>query len=383
MSDQSFFAYLQSDDVNERVMAVTVLGEGLKDAAFLPDERQAIFRALTMVLDDPAVRVRKKLATILSSAESVPSHLLYSLVRDQFDVAEPLLAGCTAMHESDLVDMIGQGSNRVCEVIAMRAGLQASVAGAIAEVGNRESCARLLENDSARIAQVSLKRLAERFGDDAHIRAELIARDDLPPETRHMLLGKLSDALDTLIVSRKWLAPGRARAAVRDACEKATIEFAGAVQDTEQRALVAHLASVGQLTPGILMRALVIGNVGFVAEALSLLAGIPAKRAYRLLEDGHGAGQRALFIRAGLPERVHAGFSMALDCVIASRKEGFDFTSISDRRRLVERIMTRYEEYSGDELDYLFTLLMRLTSEAAREDARTYMASMGLATAAA
>ena len=131
------------------------------------------------------------------------------------------------------------------------------------------------------------------------------------------------------------------------------------------------------------MRARVVGTVMFVAEACSLLAGVPVKRAYRLMSDGHGAGQRALFLRAGLPKPVHVGFSMAIDCVFSSLKEGLDFSSISDRRRLVERIMTQYEQYTGDDLDYLFTLLMRLTSEAAREDARAYIEMAGLNQAAA
>ncbi|MBZ0217010.1 MAG: DUF2336 domain-containing protein, partial [Fimbriimonadaceae bacterium] len=112
------------------------------------------------------------------------------------------------------------------------------------------------------------------------------------------------------------------------------------------------------------------GNITFVVEALALLAHIPAKRCHRLMHDRHGAGLKALLTKAGLPLAIQTGFSLAVGCVLESRAEGLDFSSRRDRRRLVERILTRYQDYASDELDYLFTLLTRLATEAAREDAR-------------
>ncbi len=351
-------------------MAVQVLCNGLKFSEFSEVEKKEILRALMVILDDPSIKVRSTLSSRLVEIDAVPYPLIHTLSRDQFDVAVPLLARYKAMRDADLVDFIGQGSAKVSEIIAAREDLPASVSGAIGEVGGRESCAVLLENHSARIAQLSLARIAERFAKDAHIRSVLLARDDLPPQTRHNLLSCLTDALNNLIVGKHWLAPERCRASLLDACEKATIEFAGGCKDTEQRALVAHLASAGKMNPGILIRALVIGNISFVAESLSLLADVPVKRTYRLMRDRRGAGLNALLTRAGFPEHLFTGISMAIGCVMESLKEGLDFTSARDRRRLVERILTRYEEYAGDELDYLFTLLMRLTAEASLEDAR-------------
>ena len=42
------------------------------------------------------------------------------------------------------------------------------------------------------------------------------------------------------------------------------------------------------------------------------------------------------------------------------------------RRRIVERVLVRYEEAADGELDHLLALLRKLAAEAAREEARIY-----------
>jgi hypothetical protein len=46
------------------------------------------------------------------------------------------------------------------------------------------------------------------------------------------------------------------------------------------------------------------------------------------------------------------------------------------KRRIVERVLTRYEGVAGDELDYLLAMLRRFAAEAAREEARFYTADL-------
>ena len=46
------------------------------------------------------------------------------------------------------------------------------------------------------------------------------------------------------------------------------------------------------------------------------------------------------------------------------------------RRRMIERVLTRYESAAPDELDQLLALLRRFAAEAAREEARSYTADL-------
>jgi uncharacterized protein (DUF2336 family) len=370
VSDLSFFSFLQSPDPRQRSLAVLVMGRAFLAGELDDYAYKSLVRGLTAILDDTDVSVRRALAEVMADADNPPRHIVHGLCRDHFDVARPLIEKSSAISDHDLVDLVGEGTEIVRRTIAARADLRSAVAAAVAEVGERDTCLVLIENGGAMIADISFVRLAKRFGADSELRAALLARHDTPLDVRHGLLAMLSDALGSLIVGREWIGPERARLVIREACEKATIEFTEAADDEEQRALVAHLSVSGRLTPGLLMRALSIGNLQIVAEALALLSGLPVKRVLRLLHDRRAATMFALLANAGLPKAVHHGFLLSVRTVIECQKEGFDFTSKSDRLRLVERILTRYQNFAPEDLSYMFGLLTRLSGEAARAEAR-------------
>ncbi|MBL4757993.1 MAG: DUF2336 domain-containing protein [Rhizobiales bacterium] len=370
MSESSFFAFLKSPDPRERSLAAQVMVRAFEAGELDDFGADELVRGLTLVLDDPDVAVRRALAEGLAMTDYPPTHIVQCLCRDNFDVARPLLENCQALAEFDLVDLVGEGTEAVRRVIAARANLQKSVAAALAEVGEQGPCLILIENDDVDIADVSFVRLTERFGENPEIRAALLARQDIPIDIRHVLLSKLSDALGSLIAVQQWMTPDRARLVLREACEKATIEFTETADDAEQRALVAHLSLSGRLTPGLLMRALSAGNLHLVTESLALLSGLPVKRVNRLLHDRRATTMFALFASAGLPKAIHYGFRLSVRTVIECRKEGFDFSSKSDRLRLIERMLTTYQDFAPEDISYLYGLLTRLGNDAAREDAR-------------
>jgi len=370
VSDSSFFSFLQSPNPRERSLAVQVMGRAFLAGGLDEFAHQALVRGLTAILDDPDFAVRRTLAEVMADADNPPRHIVHSLCRDHFDVAQPLIKNSSAISDNELVDLAGEGTEAVRRTIAARVDLQSAVAAAIAEIGDRDTCLVLIENGNASIADISFVRLAKRFGGDPELRAALLARHETPIDVRHGLLAMLSDALGSLIVGRKWMVADRARLVIREACEKATIEFTETADDDAQRALVAHLSMSGRLTPGLLMRALTIGNLQIVAEALALLSGLPVKRVLRLLHDRRAATLFALLSNAGLPKAVHHGFLLSVRTVIECRKEGFDFSAKPDRLRLVERILTRYQDFAPEDLSYMFGLLTRLSGEAAREEAR-------------
>ena len=81
-----------------------------------------------------------------------------------------------------------------------------------------------------------------------------------------------------------------------------------------------HLRESGQLTAGLILRALLSGNVGLFEEALAELADVPLARVAGIVHDRRGAGFRALYDKAGLPASIFPAFREALD---AMREDGF------------------------------------------------------------
>ena len=256
--------------------------------------------------------------------------------------------------------------------IAGRPLLSPALAAAIAEVGTAEACLTLLENSDASIALFSVDRIVERFGHLAPIRETLLARDDLPMRTRQALLSKLSSTLAGFVVSRQWLMPEHAEHTAREACEKATVGMAADTPYEEIGALVVHLRESGQLTAGMILRALLSGNVVLVEEALAELSSLPIDRVTAYLHDKNIAGFRALYRKAGLPDSAYPAFREAL----AAMREGLLIGEQGGvgrlKRRMVERVLSACARERDADMTSLLALLRRFAVEAAREEARLF-----------
>src|SRR5258708_1558085 len=138
---------------------------------------------------------------------------------------------------------------------------RAAVAAAIAEVGAAEACLIAIENPYADIAPSSIDRIIERFGHLGAIREALLERADLPLAARQALVRLLSSKLADFVADRAWLARERADEVVREACEKATVTIAALGADDDTRGLIRHLRVSGQLNAGLVLRALLSGNM--------------------------------------------------------------------------------------------------------------------------
>src|SRR5262249_200986 len=194
-------------------------------------------------------------------------------------------------------------------------GLAPAVAAAIAEVGAPEACLVMIENPSAEIAPLSLDRIVARFGHLGAIREALLARDDLPAPTRQALVAKLSETLAGFVTAREWLGAGRAERVAREACEKATVTLAAISPRTEVAPLIEHLRESGQLNAGLILRALLSGNVALFEHALADLSGLPLARVSALVHDRRSSALRALYERAGLPASTYAAFHEAMEAM--------------------------------------------------------------------
>jgi uncharacterized protein (DUF2336 family) len=137
------------------------------------------------------------------------------------------------------------------------------------------------------------------------------------------------------------------------------------------RLLVRHLRSTGQLTAGLILRALLSGNLELFDQALVELSGLPQSRVSALVYERGGASLNALLTRAGLPESTFPAFRAALE---ASQEIGFVGSAPEAarlRRRMVERVLTRCET-EQETAEPLLILLRRFATESAREEARLF-----------
>jgi uncharacterized protein (DUF2336 family) len=367
-----FLQWVRSAPAGERAEATGALARAYLYSDLSPDDLGAAEGAMLMLLDDPSPLVRRALADVLAASPDAPPAIVFALAGDQPSIAAPVLALSPLFIDADLVDAAATGGPDVQAAIASRAGLPRSVAAAIAEVGTAESCLVLLENSGADVAPFSTDRIVERFGHLAAIRESLLARDDLPAATRLTLVAKLSETLAGFVAGREWLAADHAQRIAREACEKATVAIAADSSTSEVRPLIRHLRVTGQLTAGLILRALLSGNVVLFEEALAELADMPVARVSGLVHDRGSAGLRALFDRAGLPPSTYPAFKEAVEAMREGGFVGEPGDAARLKRRMIERVLTRCEDQAPSELEPLLTLLRRFATEAAREEARLY-----------
>ncbi|MGE3148229.1 MAG: DUF2336 domain-containing protein [Pseudorhodoplanes sp.] len=369
---RQFLQWLRNAPAGERAEATSALARAYLHSELSDDDAAAAEGAMTMLLDDPSPLVRRALAEALASSQKAPASVIFALAQDQPEIANIILEHSPLLLDAELVDALATNGPAAQAAIARRAFLPASIAAAIAEVGSAEACLLVLENPDAKITLFSVDRIVDRFGHLSAIREVLLERDDLPAPTRQALIAKLSATLAGFVVSRDWLAEDRALRVAKEACEKATVSIAAEAPGPQLSGLVRHLRMTGQLTAGLILRALLSGNVALFEEALVDLSGLSPERVAGFVHGRGSIGFRALYDKAGLPASSYPAFREA---VAAMQEDGFQGAAADMarlKRRMIERVLTRCEGEAPAEIEPLITLLRRFAAEAAREEARQF-----------
>ena len=369
---RDFLDWVRTARAAERAEATAALARCFLYSNLSADDAAAAEGAMLMMLDDPSPLVRRALADVLAASPSAPPAVMLALAADQPQIAAPVLALSPLFVDADLVDAAASGNEDIQIAIASRSGLQRPVAAALAEVGTMQTCLVLTQNGEAEIAAFSLDRILERFGERPAIREALLARCDLAPATRLTMVKRVSATLVDFVAKRRWLDAEHAHRIAREACDKATVTLAAETPATQMRALIRHLRAGGALTAGLILRALLSGNVVLFEEALAELSGMPVERVSNLLYDAGNGGLRALFDQAGLPPSTYPAFKEAIE---AMREGGFTLEPggvARLKRRMIERVLTRCESEDIGDPAPLLTLLRRFATEAAREEARLF-----------
>src|ERR1700744_2149918 len=368
---RQFISWVRTAPAGERAEATRALARAWLISDLSERYRDAAEGALLMLLDDPSPLVRQSMAEVFARSTEAPAAIVQALSLDQASVALPVLEHSPLLIDADLVDLIATGNNETQCAIARRINLPASVGAAIAEVGSASAALELIENAHAELAPFSWDRIVERHGHLAAIRESMLVLEDLPAATRVALVAKLSDTLAQFVVARNWLSADRAGRIASEARERSTVNIAARSYGDDMQGLIKHLRATGQLNAGLILRALLSGNLELFDHALAELSGLGPARVSALLHDRGAASLRALLTRAGLPESTFAAFRVALE---ASHEIGFADTlggAARLRRRMVERVLTHCET-DGQSAEPLLILLRRFATESAREEARMF-----------
>jgi uncharacterized protein (DUF2336 family) len=370
-----FLLWARTASPGDRADAVSALARSYLYSDLSEQDAWEAETALTAMLDDASPLVRRALAEAVANAPEAPRHLIIGLANDQADIAALVLARSPLLSDADLVDCAALGDAYSQTAIALRIRVSRPVSAALAEIAAASALVELLGNPGADIPRTSFARMLERFEEVPELREAMLARRDLPIAIRQSIAVAVAKTLRLFVVERGWMNAERCDRVVREASEKTTVALSCETDQDSVRGLIAHLRDTGQLTPALILRAVLSRGLSFAEAAFAELTGLPAQRVAGLLQDRRGQGLGALYRKSGLPAGLQPAFEAALSALHEPQNDG-RAAGLHLSRRMIERVLSACSQLPPEEAGKLMALLRRYESEAAREEAREIAAAL-------
>lgn len=326
-------------------------------------ERQIAIDIVRAMVKDAEVRVREALAQNLKSSGELPHDIALTLARDVESVALPVLEFSTVLTDDDLLEIVRRSSGKKQVAVARRKKVSSPVAEALIESRNGEAVATLVSNEGADLSEAALQRVLDSFGNEEAVHGSLVHRSNLPITVAERLVALVSENLREYLVTHHELPAAVATDLVLESRERATVNLLPpGAESADVQQLVQQLRVNGRLTPSLMLRSLCMGDMQLFEAGLATLARTSLANARILIHDGGTLGFKSLYMRAALPERLYPAFRVAVD---VWRETDFDGGERDRERhvcRMIERILTQFEDVGQENLDYLLKKLHQLAA---------------------
>lgn len=324
-----------------------------------------------LMAKDVEATVRISLSQNLRRAVRLPHDVAVQLANDIESVALPILQDSEVLTDQDLIAIIAKGSPQKHEAIATRATVSHTVSDAIITTAGEKAVEKLMNNTGAQISDTSYDKAVTRFEDSDVIKEAIVKRPVLPVTIAEKLTTRVSEKLRDYLVSHHELSPSVAADLVLQSRERTIVELASGSSEDEIERLVAQMQEHGRLTPSIVLRALCMGDVLFFEAALAVRANIPLLNARILIHDGGQLGMKTLYERAGMPPNMMSVVRAALDVVHETEMDGGSYDRERYRARVIERVLTQFEDVGSDDFEYLLNKLGDIMASTHAEHAST------------
>ena len=322
-----------------------------------PAERKVAEEIFRLMVRDAEVRVREALAENLKRSRDVPHEVVLALAKDTDSVAEPILKFSEVLTDDDLVEIVRTQGPAKQVAIAGRPKVSEKVSATLVETRNEAAVQTLVANAGAAISEKSLQQVMDDFGGREGIQAAMVHRPKLPVTVAERLVTLVSEKLKTELVKRHELPAALATDLLLSSRERAVLGISSEAGEQDVETLVRQMHQHGRLTPSIILRAAVMGDMTFFEAALAELAGVSLVNARALIHDQGQLGLHAMFNKARLPASHFPAIRAAVDVSRETTYDGGDHDHERYMRRMIERVLTQYGDLGvvmeGDDLDYL------------------------------
>jgi uncharacterized protein (DUF2336 family) len=349
---------------DERALAAHKLCRNIDRAVLAEDERQVAHDILRVMAADAAELVRRALAVTLKNSTALPPDVANRLARDVESVSLPVISFSPVFTDTDLAEIVRVGGPLRQMAVAKRPKLSARITSMLVEEGAEDVVATACANDNARFSEVTLQKALDRFAKSEQVLQAVAYRSALPLSVSERLIDMVGDQLRDHILSNHALSPERTLELIVGAKERATIDLVDqAGRAADPKAFVAHLNSVGRLSPSLLLRALAHGHMTFFEWAVAELAGVPHHRTWLMIHDAGPLGLKAICERAGLPPRLLSAFRAGVDAFHGLEFDGRAHDRERFQEHMIQRFLTSPHAVSREDSEYLLERMDRSSNK--------------------
>ncbi|NQW01165.1 MAG: DUF2336 domain-containing protein [Rhodospirillales bacterium] len=361
-------AFLTNDDVSRlladpspaaRVDAASKIAIGFNSGSFSQREHKLAEEIFRIMVSDAEIRVREAIAINLKNNPAIPHDVAQALANDVRRVALPILTYCEVLTDEDLIEIIRSHDEGKQIAIAGRVFVSEIISDSLINTKNENVVCRLVGNEGARISDMSFDKAVNTLGDSHKVQTAMIGRSSLPVTVAEKLVTKVSDVMRDQLLSRHPLTANTTMDLLLQSRERATVNLSSQSSAPDIRKLVKQLHQHGRLTPSLVVRALCMGDLRFFEFALSELANIPLINAQVLIHDPGHMGLQRLWTASNMPEQQLKTVQAAIAALSELEHDGEAHDRERFSRRLIERILSQYEEQGvvleADDLEYLLS----------------------------
>ncbi|HEY1753348.1 MAG TPA: DUF2336 domain-containing protein [Caulobacteraceae bacterium] len=286
----------------------------LADVVSLPSSRVNSFERsvtadlLVEILRDAEFDERARVARRIANLAEIPNCLVRLILRDELDIAYPLLAESTALSDADLMDCIRNATGAHRRLIAQRRGVSEVVSEALVDVGETLVVESLLRNDQARLSPAAVESVVAMTQHQSQLVPMLLRRPELRPnhayvlfwwadaDARRVILQRFAVSREVLQEAAGDVFPMAAEEGWQDELTRKALQFI----ERRQR----NRAAIEKSPFASLEEAVEVAEDGLtreVAEELAYLAGIKPMTGAKIMTDPGGEGLAVLCKATGLP----------------------------------------------------------------------------------
>lgn len=348
---------LADSSAETRAQVAGKLSQDLDNPVLTDAELRSAQDIVRIMARDVEVTVRVALSRSLRRANRLPHDVALRLANDVEAVALPILTHSLVLRDEDLLDIVRRGSPGKQAAIAGRSEVSEPVSNALVARGDETVVTVLMRNPGARLSEQTLSQAIDRFGDSDSVKESMARRTSLPITITERLVVMVSDRLREYLVAHHKVSPALATEIMLQSRERATLDFSGGLGEAALQELVTQMHRNGRLTATLVLRALCIGDMAFFEAAIAAMAGVPIENTRILVHDAGRKGFAALYEKSGLAPELFPAFRAATDVIDSTKLDGEPRDLERFRSRVITRILTQFDDFDPEDLEYLVAKL--------------------------